>query len=181
MPGTSVIWERSRPSIPGYGIPESGGEMLDTDDVRGRLELAQNYWIGSVSADGQPHAVPVWAAFVNDALWFGGGPRTKRNLLANPRVSVHLESGSEVVILEGTVTVVDTPDPAVSLAIDNQYAEKYDWRPSTEEDGAVGAGWFCLVPAKILAWTRFPADATRWTRRSTVAIASVSGHEGVPA
>jgi hypothetical protein len=157
-------WERSRPAIPGYGVPESGDGMLELDTVRERLATAQNYWITSVSAYGQPHAVPVWAALVDDALWFGGGPRTKRNLLANPRVSVHLESGSEVVILEGAATVVDAPDPAVSQAIDDQYAEKYDWRPSAEEDGPVGAGWFRLEPEKIIAWTQFPADATRWTR-----------------
>ena len=160
-------WERNRPAIPGYGVPESDTGMLELGTIRERLAAAQNYWITSVSAHGQPHAVPVWAAFVNDALWFGGGPRTKRNLLVNPRVSVHLESGSEVVILEGAVTVVDTPDPAVSQAIDDQYAGKYDWRPSTEDNGTVGAGWFCLEPAKILAWTQFPADATRWTRKGS--------------
>jgi hypothetical protein len=106
----------------------------------------------------------VWGAFIDDALYFGAGPRTKRNLTQNPQVTVHLESATEVVVLEGSVVVVETPDPALSTAIDDALGEKYDWRPSSEGDEAVGTGWFCLQPDRIIAWTQFPADATRWTR-----------------
>lgn len=158
------VWERSRPVADGYGIPETDEGMLELDTVRERLAAAQNYWIASASASGRPHAIPVWGAFLDDVLYFGGGPRTARNLKANPHVSVHLESGTEAVILEGPVETVDEPAAALSQAIDDQCAGKYDWRPSSEGSDPVGKGWFRLDPTRIIAWTQFPADMTRWTR-----------------
>lgn len=157
-------WERSRPIADGYGIPETDDGLLELDDVRKRLQTAQNYWIASASTAGKPHAVPVWGAFIDDVLYFGGGPRTSRNLKGNPWVSVHLESGTEVVIVEGPVAMIDAPDETLSKAIDDQCAAKYEWRPSSEGDEPVGKGWFCLRPERIIAWTQFPADATRWMR-----------------
>ena len=37
------------------------------------------------------------------------GPRKGRNLAENPNVAVHLESGDDVVILEGVAEVVTDP------------------------------------------------------------------------
>lgn len=161
---TTTALVRSRPVANGYGIPDAADGMLDFKAVEERLVAAKNYWICTSSAKGQPHGVPVWAAWINGALWFGGGPRTSRNLAKNSRVSVHLESGNEVVIIEGLTEKVISPAPADSQAIDDQYGGKYDWRPSTEGDEPVGTGWYRLVPSKIIAWTQFPADMTRWTR-----------------
>ena len=47
----------------------------------------------TVSADGEPHAMPVWAVWLDDALWFstGGRSRKARNLRAEPRCVVHTE------------------------------------------------------------------------------------------
>jgi len=159
-----TAWKGDRPVIPDYGIPETEDGLLDLNIIRGRLATAKNYWICTASTDGVPHAVPVWAAFVNDTVFFGAGPRSQRNLLVNPAITVHLESGDEVVIAQGVVERIEYPDPALSKAIDDQYAEKYDWRPSAESDDPVGQGSFALLPERILAWTSFPADCTRWTR-----------------
>ena len=94
-------------------------------------------------------------------VWRG---TTNHNLEANSRVSVHLESATEVVIVEGEATKVERPEPRVSRTIDDQYHGKYDWRPSSESKEPVGAGWYRLEPAKMIDWTQFPADNTRWTR-----------------
>jgi hypothetical protein len=161
-----VEWKRDRPQMPGYGVPDTEDGLLDLAAVRERLTAAKNYWICTASSDGVPHAVPVWAACVNDTIYFGAGPRSTRNLLANPAVTVHLESADEVVITQGVVERVHDPAPALSKAIDDQYAEKYDWRPSSESETPVGDGSFALLPQRIIAWTSFPADATRWTRIS---------------
>lgn len=160
----TVDWKRDRPVIPHYGVPETEDGVLDLDSVRERLAAAKNYWISTASGDGVPHAVPVWAAFIDDTIYFGAGPRTLRNLLANAAVTVHLESGDEVVIAQGVAERVQDPDPSLSRAIDDQYAEKYDWRPSSESETPVGEGSFALLPQRVIAWTSFPADATRWTR-----------------
>lgn len=152
----------SRPRMEGYGVPERDEGMLSWRHVTERLEESRNYWVGTAGADGRPHAVPVWGAWDGDALYFGGGPRTARNLAANPQVAVHLESGDDVVMLEGAVEVIANPDPSLSARLDDAFATKYDWRPSEEGGGAVGEGMYVLRPRVVFAWTRFPEDATRW-------------------
>lgn len=155
----------SRPLIQGYGVPETEEGMLPWDHVVERVERADNYWVGTSGPAGQPHAVPVWGAWVRDALYFGVGPRSARNLERNPRVVVHLESGNDVVILEGRAEQVHNPDPDVSVDLDDALAAKYKWRPS-DEDGAsqetVAEGMYRLELKTVYAWTQFPTDATRW-------------------
>lgn len=157
-------WVKSRPVMPGYGVPETDEGMLALADVRERLATAKNYWICTATDNGRPHAVPVWAAFLDDTLYFGVGPRSKQNLIRNAAVSIHLESADKVVIAEGRVEQVNDPAPSLSRAIDDHYAGKYEWRPSDDGGEPVGTGWFALAPTRIIAWTSFPADATRWTR-----------------
>jgi nitroimidazol reductase NimA-like FMN-containing flavoprotein (pyridoxamine 5'-phosphate oxidase superfamily) len=145
----------SRPHIPGYGVPESDEGLLPWSHVTARLEQARNYWVGTVDKDGQPHAVPVWGVWVDGALYFGGGPRTNRNLQANPKVVVHLESGDDVVIVEGVAEEFTDLEPAVFARFADASAAKYNYRP--EE-----AGGYVLRPRVVYAWTKFPQDATRW-------------------
>ena len=153
-----------RPVIEGYGVPEDNDGLLPWREAEERLKAAKNYWIATATPDGRPHAVPVWGLWIDGALYFGMGAKTRtaRNLTANPRVSVHLESGDEVVVLEGTIEVLRNPDPTLSKALDDGSAEKYDWRPSSEQSEPVGEGNFVFRPRVAFAWTSFPKDATRW-------------------
>ena len=114
-----------------------------------------NYWVETVGEDGQPHAVPVWGVWFERALYFGGGPRTSRNLQANPKVVVHLESGDDVVILEGTAKEFANPEPSLFARFADTYAAKYNFRPE-EADG------YILQLRVVYAWSKFPQDATRW-------------------
>jgi nitroimidazol reductase NimA-like FMN-containing flavoprotein (pyridoxamine 5'-phosphate oxidase superfamily) len=70
-----------------------------------RLASSRNYWIATARAGGSPHAMPVWGVWIDDAVVFGTSARSRkgRNLTRDPRVVVHLESGDEVVVLEGEV------------------------------------------------------------------------------
>lgn len=144
-----------RPVIPGYGVPEDAEGILPWSHVVDRLEQAKNYWVGTASPDGKPHCVPVWAIWLDDALYFGAGPRSTRNLKANPQVSIHLESGDDVVIIEGKAEPFADPDNAVFPRLADASATKYDWRPD-EPSGYV------LRPRTAYGWSSFPADATRW-------------------
>jgi hypothetical protein len=144
-----------RPSIPGYGVPETNEGVLPWSHATERLERAKNYWVGTVSQDGKPHAVPVWGVWLDGALYFGAGPRSSRNLEANRRVTVHLESGDDVVILEGHVEPFADQDGSIFPRLANAMAAKYDYRPD-EPSGYV------LRPWTVYAWSSFPADATRW-------------------
>ena len=145
----------SRPRIPGYGVPESDEGMLPWSHVAERLEKARNYWVGTVGPDGQPHSVPVWGLWVEGAFYFGAGPRTTRNLAANPKVVVNLESGDDVVILEGVVEEFTGADPALFTRIADASAAKYGFRPDEP-------GGYVLRPRVAYAWSKFPADTTRW-------------------
>lgn len=88
-------WNRDRPHMLGYGVPDTDDGLLELAAIRERLGAAKNYWVCTASGEGVPHAVPVWAAFVNDTIIFGAGPRNTRNLLANAAVTVHFESGTK--------------------------------------------------------------------------------------
>jgi hypothetical protein len=150
----------SRPTFPsGYGVPTDHDSLLPWSHARGRLEQAKNYWVCTASPQGIPHAAPLWAAWVDDRLYFEGSPATRwgRNLTANPLASVHLESGSDVVIVEGAIEDVDDVGEALAARVADAYAAKYDGYRSQSR------GFFILVPQRALAWSRFPADATRWT------------------
>jgi hypothetical protein len=66
---------------------------------------------------------------------------------------VHLESGDEVVIVEGAA------EPAVATEdVVEEYERKYDFRPEP------GEGWYRVVPHRALAWREadYPRSATRF-------------------
>jgi len=122
------------------------------------LKAARNYWVSSTRPDGRPHARPVWGVYVNGTVYFGGSPEVRwaRNLAKNPAVVVHLESGDQVVILEGTVEKHTEENTSAELLtqIDDAYEAKYDMRHGTPV--------WQLKPHVAFAWTRFPDDTTRW-------------------
>ncbi|GAB4574196.1 MAG: pyridoxamine 5'-phosphate oxidase family protein [Anaerolineae bacterium] len=148
--------KRSRPTIqPEYGVPADEAGMLDWQFVDDEMRAARNYWVCTVRPDARPHAIPVWGIWLDGVFYHGGGDRTRRhrNLQRNPQVSVHLESGSRVVILEGTVEEVT--DPVEVARVDTLYVAKYGVEHGTP--------MFALRPARVLAWTEYPTTVTRWT------------------
>jgi nitroimidazol reductase NimA-like FMN-containing flavoprotein (pyridoxamine 5'-phosphate oxidase superfamily) len=153
----------SRPHMPGYGIPNNKKGMLPWSHVTERMAEAQNYWICTVSPDGRPHATPVWGLWIDDRLYFGGSPQTRRsrNLAENPAVCVHLESGSDVVILHGDAHELRAPDRSLVTRLIEASVKKYGYAPKPE-DYEAAAGTFVLHPSWVLAWRQFPKDATRW-------------------
>jgi nitroimidazol reductase NimA-like FMN-containing flavoprotein (pyridoxamine 5'-phosphate oxidase superfamily) len=124
-----------------------------------RILVARSYCLVTVRPDGRPHSVPVWSVWVEDSLHFGGGRSTRkaRNLVANPNVVAHTESGEDVVILEGVVEEVT--DPVLQERIDDADEAKYRIR--------LGRPVWVLKPRVVHAWSRFPADATRWVFRQS--------------
>lgn len=134
--------------------------------VRHQLERARSYWICTVRPDGRPHSAPVWGVWVGGRLWFGTSPEAvkARNLAADPRVSVHLESAEDCVILEGTVEVVPVADLPPGVAV--RYAAKYvlpDGTPVRPDAEAGGSMW-AVTPERGHTWLEavFPQTMTRW-------------------
>jgi hypothetical protein len=152
-----------RPSMPdGYGIRTDDEGQLPWSWVEERLVASRNYWICTTRGDGRPHAMPVWGVYVDGACLFSSDPSSTkgRNLEARPDVVVHLESGDEVVVLEGRVAPMSA---ARKSAFVEAYDVKYGHRLDTSDEAF---GLYELVPDRVLAWRErdFPTSATRFRR-----------------
>lgn len=92
-----------RPHVPPmYGLKKDK-KYLPWSHAEERLAKSRNYWICKARHDGRPHSIPVWGLWLEGALYFGTARASRKagNLAHKPAVSVHLESGDDVVILEG--------------------------------------------------------------------------------
>lgn len=142
---------------PEYGRSE---QVLEWATVRAMLDSARTYWLGTTRPDGRPHAVPKDGLWLDDAFYFGGVPTTvnHRNLEANPAMSVHIGDGATAVIVEG-VAAVTVPDAAGAERLASEARRKYGY-PVTADTYAQGV--WVLRPARVIAWTAYPTDATRF-------------------
>jgi PPOX class probable F420-dependent enzyme len=94
-----------------------------------RLEVELIAWLTTVTPDGRPQSSAVWFLWADGEILIYsrlGAPRT-RNIAANGRVSVHLNSdakGDDIVTLEAEARL----DPAAPPAAANPaYLAKYHW------------------------------------------------------
>jgi general stress protein 26 len=112
-----------------YGIldEQSGSGLLPWTRASERLVTARNYWIHTTRSDGRPHAKPVWGVRFEEQLYFGTSPKSVdgENISTNASLVVHLESGDDVVILEGTAETVS--DQGLSFRLDEAYHRKYSF------------------------------------------------------
>jgi hypothetical protein len=154
-----------RPNIP-YGIkpPDEGAGLLPWYRASDRLRGSYVYWITTSGSDARPHAVPVWGVWLDEVLYFSNGPttRTGRNLARNRRISVHLENGEDVVIIEGVAE--DVADAATLDRVNEAYMAKYLWKERMSD-------WYALRAEAAYAWLCpsaggtegiYAGSATRW-------------------
>lgn len=160
--------ESDRPVLPeGYGLPETAEGLLMWADVEPRLVAAKHYWLTSVRPDGSPHSVPRWGVWVEGRFWYDGAPTTRhtRNTEQNPAVTLTLESGTEVVIVEGTSVAAradaDGLGSRLSAAFGKYAADGYEPGPDSWS-GPDGGGLRVITPRRALAWFSFPTDCTRF-------------------
>ncbi len=113
-----------------FGAPVGSAE-LTWQWVAQQLEHARNYWIATTRPSGQPHSRPIWGVWQHPTFYFSTGSLAARNLLTRPAITVHLESGLDVVILEGTATPVD--DPARLRQVVQAYNQKYQWNMDADQ------------------------------------------------
>ncbi|CAN5519009.1 hypothetical protein BH24ACT7_BH24ACT7_26330 [soil metagenome] len=120
---------RNRPDLPdGYGLPASTAGMLTWDQVEERLAASPVYWMATVRPDGRPHVVPRWGVWLDGCLWYDGSPETvnARNLADDPRCVLHLENGTEAVIIEGEAVVNGDPGPRFRARLAEAFAKYHD-------------------------------------------------------
>jgi nitroimidazol reductase NimA-like FMN-containing flavoprotein (pyridoxamine 5'-phosphate oxidase superfamily) len=155
----------SRPHMAaGYGLPSTAPDPDRTswEQARGLLGAARNYWLSTAGPSGRPHAMPVWGIWLDEAVLFSTGRNSRkgRDLTANPEVVIHLESGDDVVILEGAVEEVT--DPAVLARFADAYEVKYQFRPETADPQDAT---YAVRPRVAFTWLErdFVESAARWT------------------
>jgi hypothetical protein len=149
----------TRPYMPAYGIEPSEEGLLDWSWAEERLGTSRNYWLATSRADARPHLMALWALWADGELFFSTDGVKASNLRRDPRCSVATESGSEAVILEGSVRIVARGD--AWDAIRDRYAEKYG------EGFPEGSPLFALAPDVAFGFiedsSMFGSAATRWT------------------
>ena len=150
---------RDRPETEAsYGIPADREGTLPWSFVERTMDAGRNYWVTTVRPDGRPHARPTWGVWLDGRFHCGGGEGTRwvRNLARDPSIAVHTESAESVVILEGEAERIDEGTASAERIgrLDDAYEEKYEIRHGTP--------FFAVRPGRVLAWSDYPTDATRW-------------------
>lgn len=148
---------------PGYGInPLDTAGLMAWDEVCDRLAKERNYWVATTRPDGRPHVTPVWGLWLDETFYFATDPASRkgRNLVANPNLVVHLESGDDVVVLEGSAAEVI--EPSLLQRFTEDYHVKYQIRPDVNSRNSKV---YRLRPRVAFAWHEkdFPQSATRWS------------------
>lgn len=161
--------KRDRPLLPPGYITRAPKGMLTWASVQRMLRTARYLWISTTGADGAPHLVEQWCAWVDDTLYFEGSERTRwaRNLARDPRLAFGVQVGDRAAYGQAVVDVARGLERAVAARIARQYAAKYgadfDYRPPVDQ--YVSGPIFRARPTKLIAFDvrRFNTSATRFT------------------
>ena len=156
MPEPSV----DKPEFPSeYGEPK---QRLAWNDVEDKLQSAAVYWIASTRPDGRPHVVPRDGTWIEGGLYYGGSPETVhfRNIIANPEIVVHIGDGQEAIIVEGAVEI-EKPDAEKAKRLSDASFDKYP-QYGRMDPSMYMEGVSFLRPRRVLAWTSFTENATRF-------------------
>jgi hypothetical protein len=112
--------------------------------VEQQLVGAGTYWVVA-RTPGHPHPRPVWGIWSQQRLHLSiGSPTLLRAIPEEPAVTIHLGSGTDVVIVEGLII----PSVPTGPALIQTYNQKYDWDYQVSQYGELTQ----VQPSKVLAW-----------------------------
>jgi len=153
--------------MPGYGVldAEHGTGLLPWSWALTRLERSHDYWVATVGPDGNPHVMPVWGIWRDDALWFScsRGSRKARNLAAHPRCAITTDNAYEPVVIQGDAEFVD--DVAAIGTFVAQTNQKYRTAYPIEFFTSASNACVRVAPSWAFGLTEsdFTGSPTRWT------------------
>jgi hypothetical protein len=146
------------------------GVEVDTDwsHIASRLAPERNYWLGTATATGAPHAAPVWGVVADDQFYVYSERKSAKakHIKRDPRVVVHLESAEHVVIVHGRMIDEGRPCdvPGVVDALRAKYSAPGDdqYLPSTDEDFDV---LYRLQAERAMVWelSNYDRSQRRWS------------------
>lgn len=94
-----------QPYMPDYGVGGPAWAPLPWSWAAERLLANRNFWVVTASGEGRPHAMPVWGVWDEEhrRFAFSCGPHSRkaRNLAANPRAVIMVDSTAECISVEG--------------------------------------------------------------------------------
>ena len=158
--------------MPDYGVDTPSWEPLPWSWAAERLGANRNFWVVTVSAEGRPHALPVWGVWDDGEgrFAFSCSPRARkaRNLAGNPNAVVMTDDTVECLSIEGQAhSVTDEQRQGVWV---ERYLAKY--QPVTPDLSAEFIRQHLLlefVPERAFAVIEredeFSTRATRWVFR----------------
>ncbi len=152
-----------RPKFP-PGYVDKPVSYLTWGWVAARLTESKHYWLCSVRLNGMPHDVPRWCVYVDGKIYYDGSPETRhaRNIEKNPRVSLHLESGSEAIILEGMSASAGKPSTELGKRLSQAYKKYKELGYAPKPDSWDAGGLFVFTPRQCIAWSNFTKDSTKF-------------------
>jgi len=140
-----------------------GYKLLPWKWVDAQMDTAKNYWI-TTHASQYPSSRPVWGIWKSPIFIFSTGSLIASNIKVDPKVQLNLESGAELVIIEGVATPLEQID--VKFWVD-AYNAKYSWDMPPQTEGV-----WKVIPQRVLAWisdssgldggATFSNSATEW-------------------
>ena len=100
--------------MPDYGVDTPSWAPLPWSWAAERLAANQNFWVVTVSANGRPHALPVWGVWDDPEgrFAFSCGPRARKllNLADNPQAVIMVDNTVECVSVEGWAAPLDSDE-----------------------------------------------------------------------
>ena len=145
-----------------------GDDTVTWPEIATCLAAARSYWLCSTMPSGAPHAAPVWGVVANRTLYLYSERRTvkARNLAADPRLVLHLESAEDVVIVRGTAQDMGTPAqvPGVVTALSAKYASDADRQYLPDADPSFDVV-YAVRPQSAMTWrlADYEGSQRRWT------------------
>ena len=152
---------------------EPNAVATDWQETRRVLERAELFWIATVRADGRPHATPLVAVWLDDAIHFATGANEQKavNLRTNPNVILttgcnEWEQGLDVVVEGEAVQVLDE---SLLQRLAEAWTAKWDgrWHYGVRD----GSFWheggddpvlvFAVEPATVFAFAKGTFGQTR--------------------
>ena len=143
--------------------PDEPFEPDHWERIEGLLRESPNYWVSTVRPDGRPHAAPVWGVWLASEVWFSTSPDSVKahNLAAQPAAVIHLESGDDVVILEGRCEAVSREHELIPAFVAD-YKAKYGFKVNVRNPFTP---IYRFHPERASTWIEpnFPRSNARWT------------------
>lgn len=128
---TSTVWRAEPNGVVGLGLGRSGAAPL-------------RYLLGDRAHRRTPASAPGMGRLAGGPSVFEHrNPVDNKALAVDPIVTVHLESGTEVVIVEGRFVGASSDTRVLT-----EYDRKYDWNYEPGRDGPIS----CVAPETVLAW-----------------------------